>query len=156
MFTILAHSDNALAGSLSLPEVNINWLAILVATIVAMLIGWLWYGPFFGKQWMKLVKLTKKDTEKAWKKPMMFMIVMAFLQAIIIKHFIIYVIYFYPGISELSAGVLTGFWLFAGVALPLVLSSNMFARRHINLSYIEAGNQFVTLVSVGAILAIWT
>lgn len=156
MFSIFAHTDQVLQSTYALPDVHINWLAIIVATVAAMIIGWLWYGPLFGKQWMKLVKLTKKDTEKAWKTPMMVMLVMAFLQALIVKHFIIYVGYFYQDMSDLSVGVLTGFWLFAGIALPLVLSSNMFARRHINLSYIEAGNQFVTLITIGAILAVWT
>lgn len=156
MFSIFAQANEALYDSLSFPEVNINWWAIIGATVAAMIIGSLWYGPLFSKQWMKLVKLTKKDTEKDWQKPIAAMVVMAFLQALIVNHFIVYVAYFYPDMSDLSVGVLTGFWLFAGVALPLVLSSNIFARRHINLSYIEAGNQFLTLVTIGAILAVWT
>lgn len=155
MFSILAHSDTVYS-SLSIPEVHINWLGIFAATVAAMIIGSLWYGPFFGKQWMKLVKLTKKETEKAWKIPMAVMVIMAFLQAIIVKHFIIFTAYFYPDTSDVWIGILTGFWLFAGVAMPLVLSANMFARRPINLSYIEAGNQFVTLITIGIILSVWS
>ncbi|MBW3569309.1 DUF1761 domain-containing protein [Candidatus Parcubacteria bacterium] len=155
MLSILAHADTALYGTFSVPEVHINWLAIIGAAAAAMVIGFLWYGPLFGQQWMKLVKLTKKDTEKAWKKPTAVMAAMVFLQALIVKHFVVYVAYFYQDLGSLWVGVLTGFWLFVGIALPLVLSSNMFAGRHINLSYIEAGNQLVTLVTVGAILAVW-
>lgn len=33
---------------------EVNYLAILVATIAGMAIGALWYGPVFGKYWMKL------------------------------------------------------------------------------------------------------
>src|SRR5258705_12057280 len=31
-----------------------NWIAIIIATVAAMVIGFLWYGPVFGKTWMAL------------------------------------------------------------------------------------------------------
>lgn len=155
MLTLFAQASDSLYRSLELPEVSINWLAVLAATAAAMAIGALWYGPLFGKQWMKLVKLTKKDVNDNDWRPMLFMLLLAFLQAIILKHFIIYTAYFYPGMSQLSAGLFTGFWLFAGVALPLIISNNMFAKRPLNLIYIEAGNSLITLLSMGIILAYW-
>lgn len=31
---------------------NVNWLAVAVGTVLAFLLGWLWYSPkLFGKQW---------------------------------------------------------------------------------------------------------
>jgi hypothetical protein len=30
---------------------DLDWLAVVVGTIVFMVIGWIWYGPLFGKQW---------------------------------------------------------------------------------------------------------
>ena len=31
---------------------NVNWLAVIVGTIVSFLVGWLWYSPkLFGKKW---------------------------------------------------------------------------------------------------------
>lgn len=33
---------------------SINYLAILAAAFASMLVGFLWYGPLFGKYWMKL------------------------------------------------------------------------------------------------------
>jgi hypothetical protein len=32
---------------------DINWLGVLVATVIYMVLGALWYGPLFGKVWMK-------------------------------------------------------------------------------------------------------
>ena len=46
----------------------VNILAVVVVSIVSMVLGMLWYGPFFGKQWMSLMKLTKLDMEKSKKK----------------------------------------------------------------------------------------
>ncbi len=34
-----------------LPEIPINYLAIIVATVVLMPVGFLWFGPLFGKAW---------------------------------------------------------------------------------------------------------
>lgn len=31
---------------------NVNWLAVIIGTIVSFIIGWLWYSPIlFGKKW---------------------------------------------------------------------------------------------------------
>jgi hypothetical protein len=30
---------------------DLDWLAVVVGAIVFMVIGWIWYGPLFGKQW---------------------------------------------------------------------------------------------------------
>lgn len=30
---------------------DLDWLAILVGTVAMFIVGWLWYGPLFGKKW---------------------------------------------------------------------------------------------------------
>ena len=30
---------------------NVSWLAVIVGAIVSFLVGWIWYGPLFGKGW---------------------------------------------------------------------------------------------------------
>jgi hypothetical protein len=30
---------------------DLEWLAILVGTVAMFIVGWLWYGPLFGKKW---------------------------------------------------------------------------------------------------------
>ena len=44
-------------------EVMINWLAVGAATLVGFVIGFLWYGPLFGKVWMKEAGLTEEDVQ---------------------------------------------------------------------------------------------
>lgn len=36
---------------------EINWLAVLIASIVYFAIGAIWYAPLFGKQWVKYHKI---------------------------------------------------------------------------------------------------
>ena len=37
---------------------QINWLASAVAAFIAFVLGGLWYGPVFGKQWQALAGVT--------------------------------------------------------------------------------------------------
>jgi hypothetical protein len=38
-----------------MPSVDINWLAIIAAVVVNMVVGFVWYSPaVFAKQWSKL------------------------------------------------------------------------------------------------------
>jgi hypothetical protein len=38
--------------------ITINYLAVIAAAIAAVGVGVLWYGPLFGKEWMKLMGYT--------------------------------------------------------------------------------------------------
>ena len=40
---------------------QLNWLAILVATVAAFALGGVWYGPVFGKAWQRLVGISDED-----------------------------------------------------------------------------------------------
>ena len=39
----------------------IGYVPVLIATIVSFIFGYLWYGPLFGKKWMKLMGFTKRS-----------------------------------------------------------------------------------------------
>ena len=132
-------------------DVTVDWFGIALATFAAMAIGSIWYGPLFGDRWMKLVGLKKKDAEADWQKPMLVMLVMAFVQAIVLAHVITFA-GDYAGDLGATRGLITGFWLWLGIAVPAIVGNNMFARRDDSLSLIEAGNSLVTLLVMGAIL----
>ena len=47
---------------------GINWVAVAIAAGANVVLGYLWYGPFFGKAWLKA--LGKKEEEilsKLWR-----------------------------------------------------------------------------------------
>ncbi len=43
---------------------NINFLAVIVATLSAFAVGGLWYGPLFGQAWLSAVGMTEEEVEK--------------------------------------------------------------------------------------------
>ncbi len=132
-------------------EVSLDWIAILIATAVAMAVGAIWYGPLFGNRWLKLVGLKKKDTEQNWQKPMMAMLIMALVQAIVLTYLITFASSFYNQLDT-GLGMLVGFIVWLGLVVPTIVGNNMFARRNNELNYIEAGNSLVTLVLMGAVI----
>lgn len=41
--------------------IEINIWAVLVCGLLAMILGYIWYGPLFGKMWLETIKATPKD-----------------------------------------------------------------------------------------------
>jgi len=51
--------------------VELNYWAILSASIAMFIFGMLWYGPIFGKQWMKYTGLVMESGQNPFQKKMM-------------------------------------------------------------------------------------
>jgi hypothetical protein len=152
MVNLLAHADSVYTSNnlVSSGDVSISWLAIALAVVAAMAIGTVWYGPLFGKKWMKLVGLKKNSSSPVT--PMLMMLVLSILQAFILAHFIAHASSFYFDYSGLSVGLLTGMWAFLGFVMPVLVSNTIFANGSRELLKINLGNQLVTLLVIGAIL----
>lgn len=58
-------------------------LGIIIAAVAAQGLGFLWYGPLFGKTWMGLMGLTEKDKEKAKQQGMAKTFVMSFVASLV-------------------------------------------------------------------------
>lgn len=44
---------------------EVNLLAVLLATLASMIVGFLWYGPLFGKIWIKLSNHKESEMDKS-------------------------------------------------------------------------------------------
>ena len=42
----------------------VRWWAILIGIVIYFVVGMVWYGPIFGKTWMKLVGLTPEKIQQ--------------------------------------------------------------------------------------------
>ena len=43
--------------------ISVNYLAIVAGAVFSMILGFVWYGPIFGKKWMEIVGVDPKDLE---------------------------------------------------------------------------------------------
>lgn len=139
-----------------MPSVDINWVAIVVAVLVNMVVGSIWYMPsMFGKEWSKLVGRKMSDMRKNAQQSYVLTTVGAFVQAYILAHFVTYAAYFYPTYSNFSVGVLTGLWAWlAFVAVPQGVNT-LFAGTRKKLWAINTSYFLVVLLINGVLLASW-
>lgn len=138
-----------------MPNVDINWLAIVAAVAVNMIIGFIWYSPMlFAKDWSKLTG-RKIDEMSNDTQGYILTTIGAFLQAFILLHFVTYAAYFYSDYSPTSVGLLTGAWAWlAFVAIPQGVNT-VFAGTRKKLWAINTGYFLVVLLINGVLLSVW-
>lgn len=79
--------------------IPLNFAAIIVAALVAFFIGFLWHGPLFGKQWMKIAGIKEPSEEEKKKmmsqmwKPMGLGIMSYLVMAFVLAHSIYYYLF---------------------------------------------------------------
>lgn len=134
-----------------MPDVTLNYWAILVAVLASMFLGYIWYARWFlGAMWMKLVGLNEESAKKGAGPAMFGMLVTAFVMNYVLAHFVDY-----TTAETVSEGMMTGAWLWLGFVATAMISDVFFAKRPLHLFLINAGYQLVNLLVGGAILAAW-
>lgn len=140
--------------------VPVNYLAILVAAVLSMVIGSIWYGPLFGKFWVKEMGWSKKDIEKggADKAAMMksygIQAVGSLVMAFVLSHALVFA-QSYLGTSGVSAGLQTGFWNWLGFIAPVSLTSVLWEGRSWKMWVLTNSYNLITLCAMGVLLALW-
>jgi hypothetical protein len=133
---------------------TINYLAILVSGVIAMILGALWYGPIFGKIWMQLMNFTQSDIEEAKKKGMGKSYALMFLGSLIMS----YVIARLVGTlnpTTFSAGAALGFWLWLGLVTPILLSGVLWENKPWKLWWLNIAYYLVQIAVISGILTVW-
>lgn len=130
---------------------EINWVAVLVATAFAMLLGWLWYGPLLGRQWakaqgvsFKALKQQARATPPALQAMFLYM-AMAVTLAIVLAA---------VGANTLAEGF--GFGLLLGVGLlGMAHARQIVFNGNGALILINIGYDILVTVIMGMIIAGW-
>jgi hypothetical protein len=127
----------------------VNWLAIIIAAIANMIIGFLWYGTWaFGKSWMKLSGHTMGEGFPAGPGPLYALTaVAAVVQAITMAWLV-----GQTGANSGAAGAIVGLYVGMGLVAAAMFAEVLFAGRHPRLYAITAGYSVLALVVQGAII----
>ena len=143
------------------PQLILNYWAILVAVLAAWFLGSLWYGPIFGKAWMKEMNLPEdfKPEKKDMYKSMGIMFLGALLTSYVMAHSSQI---WRPSVWGLTGdqpayiyGFFGGFFSWLGFNIPIFLNDVAFENKSWKLFWINAGYQFFSLQAMGMILAYW-
>jgi hypothetical protein len=130
---------------------DLNFLAIGVASVVYFGLGSVWFGPLFGKQWLKLVGLSLTEEDK---KNALFMFAKTFLLDFLItlSTALILVLTKSETTSDaLKVSAIIGL----GFVIAPFLGNYIYAKRSMKLFFIEGFYHVICIAIVSIILTIW-
>lgn len=131
---------------------DVNWIAIIAAAVINMIVGSLWYSPvMFLKPWMATLHKkegSNKDVNMGKIYGMMFVgaLIMAYVMAMVVK---------VTNTTMLDMGAMIGFWMWLGFVAPVNLAGVLFEEKPWKWFSITTGYYLVILILEGALLAVW-
>lgn len=129
---------------------DLNYWAILVAALVNMVVGAVWYSPvLFGKTWAKA--LGKKvgdmgDPMTGYSVSTVGALVQAFILANLVRDL---------GLTNTGDGLWLGFGVWLGFLAVVMAGETVFAGRSWKLWKVNASYYLIVLLANGALLAAW-
>lgn len=139
-------------------EISLNWLAIIIITLVTFFGGAFWHGPLFGKIWMKIHHGDKKYSEDEMKKMMegMWKLMTAEFVASL---FMIMTLAFLIVMLPVFSGIHLAFLVWIGFVVPtmtsVVLWGNDAKKYMLTKIVISSSFRLVSLLIAGYILSVW-
>lgn len=129
----------------------INVAALAVAAIVRTIIGMLWFSPaLFGAAWIALVGCTEHDMKARLPRALVIDVLANFVMAFVLVHAV-----HYAGATGPWLGAAVGFFNWIGLVMVSTLFAVTFEGRPFKLFAINNGFHLVSLLIMGALLAIW-
>jgi hypothetical protein len=135
-------------------NVEVNYLAVVLAMVSSMIVGTIWYAkPVFGKRWMKMVGLNNEKIKGDAGKAIAVTVVVSLVTAYVLAH-VTYLANYYFGNSYLQDALTTAFWLWLGFTAARFITHDAFERRPLNLTVLNVAHELVTLLVMGAIIGL--
>ena len=129
---------------------GLNLWAVLTATVVAFVLGGLWYGPLFGRAWLAAVGKTEEDLKGGSSTPFVLSFFTAGATSLLLAMLIGAL-----GVESLADGATLGLFCGLGFIAASMASDYAFCGWGSKLWVIQAGYRVVYSVLMGAILGAW-
>jgi hypothetical protein len=138
-------------------DISLNWPAIITLTVISFIFGSFWFGPLFGKIWMRIhdfEKKSKKDMEQAMKG------MWKLMTAEFVANFFIIIglACIIPAIPEYS-GVRTALMVWVAFILPMCVSNILWGndpkKYMIPKIALTSGYRLIMCLVAGYVLMVW-
>lgn len=134
--------------------VEINLWAVLVAAVINMVVGSLWYGPLFGKIWMPLAGHTPTSIDQSTQKGMGPTYFMAFVGSVVMAYVFAHVLATY-GADSIALGLQAALWMWFGFISVVLLGKVLWEGKSWKLWLLESAYYLVVLMINSAVLVSW-
>lgn len=132
-------------------NVEVNYVALLAAGIFSMIWGMIYYGPLFGKTWMKLAGVPdKKPKTEEMIKSMFLGFISYAVMAYVLTYFIDLGAY-----ATWQDGARVGFWAWLGFIATTSMGSVLWEGKSWSLYFLNNVWALINIMVIGAMVAVW-
>lgn len=136
-------------------EVEINYLAVVLAMLSSMVVGSIWYArSVFGNTWIKLAKIDMSKNSGPVAKPILITMVVSLVTAYVLAH-VTYISSVFFEKDFLESALTTAFWLWLGFTAARFITHDAFEGRPEKLTLLNLGNEFVTIMLMGLVIGLF-
>lgn len=132
---------------------KINFWAVIVAAVVAFVLGALWYGPFlFGKAYLEVRAVNSAAI--ADMRPPAWELVGEFAKNLVVAFVIAYFVV-RLGVGDWKSALQLGLWIWVGFQAMLLMGAVLHEHMPWTLYAIHAGDALVKTLLMTVILGVW-
>ena len=145
-------------------ELPINYLAVLGSAVAAIVLGFLWFGPLFGRAWMNSMGMNLEEekarmqSDPTMKRKMMrsyiIMALGALVMAFVFAHALLFAMTYLQS-SGIAGGLQGAFWNWLGFVAPVSIGGVLWESKTWKWWFITAGYYLVSLGIMSVILVLW-
>jgi uncharacterized protein DUF1761 len=131
-------------------DYSVNYLAVIVAAIVAVVIGFIWYAPpVFGTRWMAMIGKTQAELGQPG--PSFALAIVAAL----VNAGVLVVLARSTHAATIGDGIVLGILAWLGFMGTITLAQGLFEKRPLNLWLLNNAHNVIVQALMGAIVAAW-
>lgn len=140
-------------------NVEVNYLAVILAALSTMVVGSTWYSmKVFGKWWCKWAKVDM--SRKVKPSEMVYMmggtLLVSLITAYVLAHFSFLAYQFYlQDYSFLATCLITAVWAWLGFTAARIFTHDAFEGRRKKLTLLNASHELVTFLVMGLVIGLF-
>jgi hypothetical protein len=135
-------------------EVQINYLAVLLAAASSMVVGSIWYSKgVFGRVWGRLAHIKMDRKPRAGE--MVWLLGSTFVASLVTAYVLAHVAFLSFNFFDqefLQSALTTAFWLWLGFTAARIYVHDAFEGRRKKLTLLNAAHELVTLMVMAAVI----
>lgn len=126
-------------------DIQVDWLTVVVAAILNMVIGFFWYSKWlFGPTWMHLHKIQACKMERAT-------LVYAAIVSLVIAYFLA-LAEGYLGVTTVTDGMFVGFCAWLGFVATTQISSVIWCKAPFQLFLLDTGCKLLSFLVMSGVI----
>ncbi len=132
-------------------QIPIHLVPILAAALTRMALGALWYSPpLFLPAWHRLSGVSEAEMNAGIARAVAVDLIGSLIMAFVLLHAVKY-----AGAESAAQGAAVGFFNWLGFVAVVTIGNVTYLRRPLQLFLIQNGYLLLSLLAMGAILAVW-